>query len=277
MTSPAEPVSVAPVTTGQHQAPDDPGAAVVRPRHHVEAVSRDAALAANEIAAEDGKEPTYFIPNVISWVLGERDEAPYTGTPTIGGASSADVQAEIAACRAYLQSTPWSEQASMPISRARNTLEILEWLTGAVDKPPTYLRETEPGDQVGGRGLIVRPYLEIRRMIAQAREKLTAGQTSHGLGADWHQGVIATLAWAGGDRDTPPMAHEDPAGACTHSPSSGPPGPRDIARERGAAEEHLEPLGREHGNIAFHYADAVAATIRWLYGETTTPPAAGDD
>ena len=271
MTSPAEPVSVAPVTTGQHQ-----GAAVVRPRHHVEAVSRDAARAADEIAAEDGAEPDYLIPDAISWAFGERGQAPFTRTPG-PGAGRADVHAEITACRAYLQSTPWSEEADATISRAQDLLKVLEWLTGADDKPPTYCRETEPGDLVGGRGLIVRPYLEIQRMIARARAKLAAGQTSHGLGADWHQGVIATLAWAGGDRDTPPMAHEDPTEACAHSPSSGPPGPRDIARERGAAEEHLEPLGYKHGDIAFHYADAVAATIRWLYGETTTPPVTDDD
>ena len=89
MTGYAEPVSVAPVTTaGQHQTPDSPGAAVVRPRHHVEAVSRDATRAADEIAAEDRKEPTYFIPNVISWALGEQDQereqAPRQSDPEPG-------------------------------------------------------------------------------------------------------------------------------------------------------------------------------------------------
>jgi hypothetical protein len=254
-------------TAGQHQTPDSPGAAVVRPRHHVEAVSRDATRAADEIAAEDRKEPTYFIPNVISWALGEQDQAPYTGKPTPSGASRADVQAELAACRAYLQSTPWSEEASTAISRARNTLEILEWLTGAYDKPPTYRRETKPGNLVGGRGLIVRPYLEIQRMILMARAKLAAGQTSHSLGADWHQGVIATLEWVLGDRAESPVL-----GKAGDGPPDGP----DIAIEQAEAEERTtSPLRRT--DIPLHFADAVASTCRWLLGGTTQPPVTDDD
>jgi hypothetical protein len=264
------------VTAGQHHASHGQEDAVVRPRHHVENIRRDATRAADEIAAEDGTEHDYLIIDAISWALGERDQAPITGRPTLGGADRADVDAEIAACRAYLRSTPWSEEADDPISRAQDVLKILEWLTGADDKPPTYRRETEPGDLVGGRGLIIRPYTEITRMILLANGKLAAGTTSLSLGADWHQGVIATLTWASGDRATPPMAHDGPAPACTHPASSGPPGPRDIARERGAAEEHLEPLGYKHGDIAVSYADAVACTIRWLYGETTTPPVTDD-
>jgi hypothetical protein len=250
------------VTTGQHQ-----GAAVVRPRHHVEAVSRDAARAADEIAAEDGAEPDYLIPDTISWALGERGHAPFTRSATPAGADRDDVDAEIRACIAFLESTPWSDDADDVISRAQHILKILQWLTGADDKPPTYCRETEPGDLVGGRGLIVRPSTEIRRMLQMAREKLAAGRTSHALGADWHQGVIATLEWVLGDRAESPVL-----GKAGDGPPDGP----DIAIEQAEAEEHTTPPLRRAG-IALHFADAVASTCRWLLGGTTQPPVTDDD
>jgi hypothetical protein len=45
-----------------------------------------------------------------------------------------------------------------------------------------------------------------------------------------------------------------------------------MTRERRAAEEHLEPGGYRHGSHSPGYADAVAATLAWLYGQTTIPP-----
>ncbi len=71
------------------------------------------------------------------------------------------------------------------------------------------------------------------------------------------------------------MAHGGGPG-CTHPGSAGLPGPGELWRERTAADRHIEPLGFKHGNIGFHYAAAVAFTLRWLYGETITPPVTGD-
>jgi hypothetical protein len=269
------PASVTHMTAGQGEAPGQ-GVTITRPRHHIENVRQDAIQAAERRAAQTGAEPSHLINDTISWALGDSDQAPFTSAPTPGGPTPTQLSAEIKACRAYLQSTPGTNSNADSIHRANHVLKILEWLTGADDKPPTYRRETEPGDLVGGRGRVVRPYITIRFMVQEARKKIETGQTSHGFGADWHRGVIATLLWTEGERATPPMAHEDSGWECDHSDSEGVPTRREIARERGAAEEHLEPLGFKHGDIAAPYADAVACTIRWLYGETTTPPVTDD-
>jgi hypothetical protein len=248
--------------------------AVVRLRQHVEAVRADANRAAEHVAPEFGGQPDYLISDAIDWALGQRVAAPFSGTPTPGGARAEDVAAEITACHRYLQSTPYSDEADETIDRARYVLKVLEWLSGASDLPPTYTRGTEPGSLTGGRGPIVRPYAVILRMTARAREQLDAGDTAgYGSGPGWHQGVIATLTWVNGGREDPPMAH--PGGTCTHPPSDGLPAGAEMTRERGAAEEHIEYGGYQHGDIAPGYADAVACTLRWLYGQTTTPPVVG--
>jgi len=252
------------MTSGQESAPREH--AVVRPRDHIENVRRDAERAAAEIAAEDRAEPDFLISNAISWTLGEQDHAPCTGTPTTD-VGTAEISNEIAACRTFLESTPWSEQADESISRARHVLNVLEWLTGIRDRPPTYCRETEPGDLVGGRGRIVRADAEIRRMIVSARAKLAAIETSYALGADWHQGVIATLEWTLGHQVASPVhgiaRAELPDGAR-------------IAIEQREAEDHLAAPMRRPG-IPLHFADAVACTCRWLLGDTTRPPVSDDD
>lgn len=250
-------------------------AAVVRLRQHVEAVRADANLAAEQVAAEDGLPADYLISDTVDWALGQRAAAPFSGKPTPGGARADDVAAEITACHGYLRSTPYSDEAAETIARAEYLLSILEWLSGASDLPPTYTRGTEPGSLTGGRGPVVRPYAVILAMTARAREQLDAGDTAgYGSGPGWHEGVIATLTWVNGGREDPPMAH--PGGTvCRHPPSDGLPSPAEMARERGAAEEHLEYGGYQHGDIAPGYADAVACTLRWLYGQTTTPPVAG--
>lgn len=271
MTPPTQPATVTPMPTGQHPVPE---ATVVRPRHHIENVRQDAIAAAERRAAQFGTEPSHFITDAISWALGDHDQAPFTGASTSGGPTSAQLAAEITAAHDYLQSTPSTEPHADSISRAHNTLELLEWLTGAHDDPPTYRRETQPGDMVGGRGLIVRPYIEIRRIIQEARHKIESGETSLGFGRAWHEGVIATLRWVEGETPLPPMAHT--GGICRHPDSEGLPTKREIARERGAAEEHLEPLGYKHGDIPAQRADAVACTLRWLYGQTTTSPVTDD-
>jgi hypothetical protein len=271
MTHHAAPATVAHMTAGQPQQ----GATVTRPRHHIEAVRQDAIAAAEHYATQAGTTPSRLITDAISWALGEHPQAPFTGTPTPTGPTPEQLADEITACRTHLRTTP-ATPGDASVSRAWGVLPILEWLTGADDLPPTYQRDTQPGDLVGGHGRIVRAYITTRSMILAARDKISTGQTSHGYGADWHQGVIATIEWVEGERTTPPMAH--PGGtACTHPDSDGRPDDRQITRERGAAEEHLQALGYRHGDIPPAYADAVACTIRWLHGGTTTPPVTEDD
>jgi len=238
----------------------------MRPRDHVENVRTDALRAATRSAARTGAVPSSLITDTISWALGDGGHALFTDPPT-ADIGPAEIAAEVSACRVFLQSTPWSEDAADAIRRARHVLTVLEWLTGVDDRPPTYCRETEPGDLVGGRGRIVRPDAEIRRMTALAKAKLAAGQTSYALGADWHQGVIATLEWALGDRAASPVLGKAPSGL---------PEDRDIAIEQGEAEDHLA-APRRGIDIPLHFADAVACTCRWLLAGTTQPPVSDGD
>jgi hypothetical protein len=253
------------MTTGQDPPPLQP--AVVRPRGHVENVRADAIRAAAEIAVINGDSPSTFIPGAIAWALGEHGTAPFTGNPSPAGANRSDIEAEIAQCRTFLHSTPWSESAADRIDEAHAALSILEWLTGAKDRPPTYCPETQPGDLVGGRGRIVRPDSQIRSMLTLARVKLASGRTSHALGADWHRGAIETLRWVLGERTATPTL------GTIHS---GPPDDRQIAIEQGEAEDHLTSPATQHG-IAYLYLDAIACTCRWLLGGTTRPPATPED
>src|ERR1700761_4936453 len=128
---------------------------VVRPRAHIEAVRADAIRAAGRVAAPTGAQPGSLVTGAISWALGERSESPFAGQPR-GGANSADIDGELRECRSFLERTPWSTKMADRIDEAQVVIELLEWLTGACDVPPTYCRETEPGDLVGGRGRIVR-------------------------------------------------------------------------------------------------------------------------
>lgn len=85
-------------------------------------------------------------------------------------------------------------------------------------------------------------------------------------------GVVAALTWAAGETAEPPMAHPGTETACRHPASAGVPDPGELTRERRAAEEHVQVPGYRHGDHSPGYADAAAAALRWLTGETTSPP-----
>lgn len=240
---------------------------IVRPRAHIENVRADAIRAAGRHAERTGKQPSQLISNIISWALGQgSSQAPFTGRLAVEHAQP-DIPGEITACRAFLESTPYSVDASEQIELAHAVVGLLDWLTGADDRPPTYGRQTQPGDLVDGRGRIVRSTPDIRRMIELAQAKLASGQTSHALGSDWHEGVIATLQWLLGDCALAPIRETAPPGI---------PDDRQISLELGAAEDHLASP-RLRPVIPFHYADAVACTCRWLLGGTTKSPVTEHD
>ncbi len=235
--------------------------AVVRPRSRVENVRADAMRAAERAAAHTDAEPSSLISETISWALGERDYAPFSRAHTPQTHPS-DIVREIDRCRLFLQTTPWSEDADRQIGCAQRISDLLEWLVGKTDVPPTYCRETGPGDLVGGRGRIVRSDAEVREQLTLAQAKLVSGQTSYALDTDWHEGVIATFQWVFGDCAlTPILGH-----LASEQPSGG-----QIFIEKGEAEEHLaNPRARPE--VPYHYADAVACSCRWLLGGTTRTP-----
>jgi hypothetical protein len=115
--------------------------------------------------------------------------------------------------------------------------------------------------------------IEAMRQLAAARRDSGSDPAGWASGPGWYDGVTAALEWAGGRRADPPMTHPARPGAlCTHPPTSGPPPARDIARERGAAEEHLDG-GYHHGDYSPGHADGVLAAFRWLSDPDADPPA----
>jgi hypothetical protein len=203
---------------------------VVRPRTHIEAVRADSIQAAGRVAARTGAQPGSLVTDAISWALGQHSESPFAGQRAPSGASPADIDGELRECRSFLEQTPWSAETADRIDQAQVVIDLLEWLTGTSDVPPTYCRETEPGDLVGGRGRIVRADADIRRILALAQANIMSGQTSYALGTDWHQGIIATLRWVLGDRAlTPIRRHVSP----------GQPVGSQITIEQGEAEDYL--------------------------------------
>jgi hypothetical protein len=255
-----------PMTTVPPAPP--PGGAVVRSAWQVAALRANAERAVAAMAARTGRPPGTELTGAIDWATGAGGTAPFTGTP-----GPADLAAEAAACSRYLKETRYSEQAAPTMSWARQIQTLLEWLTGASDRPPAYAAGTQPGDITGGRGLIVRTPAETAAMAALARTRRDSGTDPEGWasGPGWYAGVAAALEWAGGQRADPPMSHPDAHG-CSHPVSAGLPEHREIARVRGQAEEHLQ-REFQHGSHSPAYADGVLASIRWLYGETTDPPA----
>lgn len=126
------------------------------------------------------------------------------------------------------------------------------------------------------RSPIVREAADVAAMRALATARRDGGTDPAGWasGPGWYDGVTAALEWAADHRAEPPMTHPArPGDMCTHPPSAGPPDRREIARERGAAEEHLEG-GYRHGDHSPGYADGVIAAIRWLLDQAADPPAA---
>jgi len=126
------------------------------------------------------------------------------------------------------------------------------------------------------RSPIVRQAADVAAMTALATDRRDSGADPAGWasGPGWYSGVTAALEWAAGHRADPPMSHPaGPGAVCSHPASAGPPDRRAIARERGAAEEHLDG-GYRHGDHSPGYADGVIAAIGWLLDQAAGPPAA---
>ena len=152
---------------------------------------------------------------------------------------------------------------------------ILRWLIGVDDHVP--VRCENPGELVGGFGDIVRSREQVAGLVALATPAqrdataksldtaATPGDRQRGRQeADYLDGVLATLAWACGDRAETPVSRTHP-GVTAGT----------LKRERLHAEDVIE---QGEGSCAADwfpsraYGEGVESTITWLLGDSTAPP-----
>lgn len=255
------------VDSGQIDAGAPPaGTAIVRPLGHVKAV-RERCLqrfaGPAEVAASRSA-------RAWVWALGATSIAPVTDRRTAIPPSRADVEAEITE----------AEQRRLGGTRegrADAAATVLRWLIGVDDHVP--VRDTNPGELVGGFGDVVRSPEHIAKVAvhaAEARRAVVAASTDAALDASarhsasqrthYLNGVTATCGWALGDRGEAPITRTENRGATRKA----------LKQERIHAEDVVES-GRDgevrDGEVVDRsYAEGVKSTISWLLGDSTADP-----
>lgn len=250
------------VSRGQIDAGAPPaGTAIVRPLGHVQAV-RERYL---QRFADPAEALASRSARAWAWALGQTGIAPVTEQPTASPPSRAEIEAEIteAEQRRLRGTREW---------RADAAATVLRWLIGVDDHVP--VRDTNPGELVGGFGHIVRSPEQIAEVVdyaAQAQRVVAAASTDAGLDAvarhsasqrmRYLDGVTAACGWALGDRAEAPITRAENRGATSKA----------LKRERLHAEDVIEHGG--DGEAVDHwYAEGVKSTISWLLGDSTSVP-----
>lgn len=238
---------------------------IVRDAGEILGVNADATQAAFQEAAATGSEPDFWLSDVLRWAIGHSGLlAPVTGMPV--GPDGPDLATELETARTIID-RPWDPAESEEIERARSVLDILEWLTGVSDLPPTFRIDTQPGDLMRGRGPVVRESGDIEYVIALAT--LFADHRidlfGRGRSPGWHAGVAAALNWILGTRLGPPVSQSD-----RHERAHGLPSGEEIVREcQTAWNMESRP---HHGDLPSGYAGGVVAALTWVTGKTTEWP-----
>lgn len=241
------------------------GTAVVRPLRHVRAVRERHA----QWLASMPEGSTSRSSRAWAWALGESAIAAVTDRPTGIPPTRADIEAEITEAdeRQLRQDRD---------GRADGASIILRWLIGADDHAP--VRCGNPGELVGGFGDVVRSRGHIAETAALAarahhaaalRSQSAETSPSERAGAreetGYLDGVLAALAWVGGERATAPI---------TGGPSCGG-AARVLKQERVHAEDAIEHGADlwEVGSLpSRRYGHGVKVSLDWLLGDETVDP-----
>lgn len=159
---------------------------------------------------------------------------------------------------------------------------VLGWLIGDSDGIPVEVKSR--GRFTGARDDYAHTDEEIRQVRDRARRELGESGISEPtdpddarrpwrsgstwMNAAWLRGVRDLLDWVLGDRDTSPLLGETKAWPALH----------ELTFEDEAAEAIIRQ-GRSAGGPVNpdaysppQYGEAIQVTVRWLPGETTTPP-----
>jgi hypothetical protein len=240
------------------------GTAIVRPLRHVRAVrERHSRRFADPSEAAVSRSARAW-----GWALGEGAVAPVTDRQTAVPPSHSDIEAEIAAADER-------RLRGDRENRADAAATILRWLIGDDDHVP--VRGENRGELVGGFGDVVRSPGQMRDVLAVAvegqRRAATGGRALNAdpdarqfarQDAEYLDGVVATLAWALGERAETPM---------THTPHEL------VTRVLKTERVHAEDIVRQARNPWMAdrlpspwYGEGVKFSITWLLGDSTTPP-----
>jgi hypothetical protein len=244
-----------------------------RPQKHVGAVRRQSLL---ELGPH-GRAALAW-----EWALTGTRPSPITLTlPTGHPPSRAEILVE-ARANAEARPAPQGVPADY-CDQVGDARRILAWLAGATDEIP--VDDDNRGRFIGARDDFARTDDEMREVLDWAllglgisdlpddSDPADAGNpwrwSAEQMNAAWLRGVRDLLEWVLGERDTSPLCQRD-----TGSPSA-----YDLTYEDSAAAELAArrrpggPLSNLAAYAAPQYGEAIQATVRWLRGEATAPPA----
>jgi hypothetical protein len=165
----------------------------------------------------------------------------------------------------------------------RETRAILSWLAGSTDEIP--VDDDNRGRLMGARGDYARTDDDIRQVLGHALlglkafdlpEPMSPSDAKHPwrwdatwMNAAWLRGVRDILTWVLGETPTSPLCYRTVGLPTTH----------DLTYEEAAAAD-IALQGRPGGHPVDpaacpppQYGEGIQATISWLRGETTAPPA----
>ena len=246
-------------------------AGIARPPEHLAAVRRQSLLE----LGPDGRAALAW-----EWALKGACPSPITLTlPTGHPPSRAEILAE-ARAPAEARPVPPGVPADH-CDQVGDARRILAWLAGATDDIP--VDDDNRGRFIGARDDFARSDGEMREVLDWVLRGLGASDlpddsdsanagnrrpwSAEQRNAAWLRGVRDLLEWVLGERDTSPLCQRN-----TRLP-----GAYELTYEdNAAAEVAARPCGLAT-NLAAHaapqYAEAIQATVRWLRGEATAPPA----
>jgi hypothetical protein len=247
--------------------------AITRPRHLIEAVLSQSRL---EMGA-DGRTALAW-----DWALTGTRPSPVTlSSPAGHPPSSEEIHAEASAPAEGSTAPPGvPSDYCDELGEARR---VLAWLAGATDEIP--VDDENRGRFIGARDDYARTDADIRQVRDNARRGLDACDLpdpmdpadtrnpwrwdAAWMNAAWLWGVRDLLDWVLGERPASPLC----------SRTVGLPAVCDLTHEDRSADDVIQQ-GRSGGILVDpatypppQYGEAIQATIRWLRGETTAPPA----
>jgi len=248
-------------------------AGIARPQKHVEAARRQSLLE----LGPDGRAALAW-----EWALKGTRPSPITLTlPTGYPPTRPEILVE---ARANAEARPVPPGVPTDYcDQVGDARRILAWLAGATDEIP--VDDDNRGRFVGARDDFARSDGEMREVLDWVLQGLAASDlpdegnsadagnpwrwSAEQMNAAWLRGVRDLLEWVLGERDTSPLCQRN----------KGLPSAYDLTDEDIAAAE-VAARGRPGGplpNLAAYpapqYGEAIQATVRWLRGEATAPPA----
>jgi len=252
--------------------PEQVPPAITRPRQLIEAVLTQSLL-------EMGTAGRTAL--AWDWALTGTRPSPVTLPSPAGGPPSREkIQAEAAAPPEGSTSPP-----GVPTDycdELREARRVLAWLIGGTDEIP--VDDENRGRFIGARDDYARTDADIRQIRDNARRSLDAFDLPEPMdptdarnpwrwdaawvNAAWLRGVRDLLDWVLGERPASPLCGR----------TVGLPAVCDLTHEGRSADDVIQQ-GRSGGILVDpatypppQYGEAIQATIRWLRGETTTPP-----